>query len=440
MDFQNITSRFKKLFAYCTVGIWTDSRDIWYIRPLKVLNILIQLFFRKDLQQKACALTYHTVLAITPILAILFAIGTGFGLQDMICHELETVFPGQKQLLDLIFAFVKKYLAHANESAFVGVGIILMLWTLYSLLSNIEDTFNKIWGVREGRSFKNKFIAYTAFALIVPVLMICYGGVTIVMTDTMQHAITGSFFPPLIAYTLKVIPWLLSCLIFTLVYIFIPNTSVRFSNAFGSGILCGILFCILEWVFETGQIYVSNYNAIYGSFAFLPLLLIWLQFSWLLCLFGALLTYSAQKVEQFDYLGAVDSLSSEYCMKVETIILAIIVKRFQNGEEPLSQHSLAKECHLPITLVQRTVNKLLDAKLIIPVLLEEKRENCYQPKCDLSKATVRDIFVALNTAGEDISFEEFERNYRAAFNQIANYHTTVSTLQSPLISELLNDR
>ena len=230
--------------------------------------------------------------------------------------------------------FVDSYLAEASQGIFVGIGIIFLLWTLISLLSNIEEAFNTIWDVKRDRSMYQKVTDYIAICLMVPILMICSSGVSIFMSATVQNNIYFSFLSPLVNIALEALPVFLAWVAFTLSYFLIPNTKVKFQYAAISGAVCAIIFQILQLLFVNGQIYVSKYNAIYGSFAFLPLLLIWLQFSWLILLFGCVLTYSLQNVLSYNFLGNLSKMSENYSRKVTIILSAAIVGRFREGKTP----------------------------------------------------------------------------------------------------------
>ena len=143
------------------------------VKIIKTLNLSVRAFFNGDIQTKACALTYRTMLAIVPALALIVAIGRGFGLQKMLQDTLIENFSSQRELLDKAFDFVNSYLNQTSSGVFVGVGIVVLLWTLVSILSSVEHAFNDIWGVKSGRSFWRKVTDYLAIFLILPVIMIC---------------------------------------------------------------------------------------------------------------------------------------------------------------------------------------------------------------------------------------------------------------------------
>lgn len=276
-------------WEYVTVGVWRDTRRNWKVDTVKTLALSAKSFFNADLQTQACAMTYRTLLAVVPALALLFAIGRGFGLQNVLQDELFRMFPAQHQAVGYAMNFVDSYLSSSSEGIFVGVGLIFLLWTLISLFGNIEDTFNLIWGVKQGRSLGRKITDYTAMLLILPVVMICASGLTILLSSTLQAFLHWTFMSPVITWVLEGVSWVLTWLFFALLYLLMPNTKVKFVNAFIAGVFAGTGFLVLQWLFVTGQLYVSKYNAIYGSFSFLPLMLIWMQLTWVITFAGGVI-------------------------------------------------------------------------------------------------------------------------------------------------------
>lgn len=387
-------------WKYCSRGVWGDTRTSFKVNLIKTLNLSVRSFLSADLQSTACALTYRMLLAIVPALALLFAIGRGFGFQNLLTSQLFGYFPSQQKALEAAFRFVDAYLAQASEGLFVGVGILFLLWTLISLVSSVEDAFNRIWGVKYGRSFWRKITDYTAIFLILPVLMICSSGLSIFMSTTLQEAIPLKFMSPAISAMLDCATIVLTCLFFTGAYMLIPNTTVKFKNALMSGILAGLAFQILQWLFVTGQLYVSKYNAIYGGFAFLPLLLIWMQLVWVICLSGAVLCYSSQNIFRFSFTSEVTDISILYRRKITLAIMAVVARRFKMGLQPLRSADFVAEYNIPTRLVEDIVAELADAGLLARVMTG-KNENDYalQPATDITGLTVGRVVASVENHG-----------------------------------------
>lgn len=390
-----------RLWRYCSDGVWRDTRNNWGINTVKTINLSVKSFLNSDLQGKACAMAFRTMLAIVPALALLFAIGRGFGFQIVLENELFGLLPGQESAISETLKVVESYLAHTSGGMFVGVGLVFLLWTLISLVSNVERAFNNIWGIKVGRSLWRKITDYTAMLLILPILMICASGLTFFVSTTLQRVFDFAFMTPLITVGLKFVSWVLTWLFFAAVYALIPYTKVRFKNALIAGIFAGTCFLLLQWAFVSGQIYVTRYNAIYGSFAFIPLMLIWLQLTWVVCLSGAVLCYSSQNIFQFSFSTEISAISDNYRRKVSLAIAAIIVRDFVTGQHIPTRSSIARDYNIPSRLVANVTERLIDAGLINRIYVEDKDESFgFAPAISVDKFTVDLVLHKLQNQGQ----------------------------------------
>lgn len=417
MSFKSIYDRAMTLWDYCSGGVWEDHRDTLGVKVVKTINLTVRTFLSTDLQTKACAMTYRTLLAIVPALALIFAIGRGFGFQNLLQNQLYAYLPSQHKALEMAFSFVDSCLAQASEGIFVGVGIVFLLWTIVSLLDNVEETFNEVWGVTVDRSIFRKVTDYLAICIILPILMICSGGLQVFMSSAIQK-----FFPdiltPFLEVLLDCVSYVLAWLFFAGAYILIPNTKVNIKNALMAGVVAGTAFQILQWLFVSGQLYVSKYNAIYGSFSFLPLMLIWMQLSWLITLAGALICCAAQNIAMFSYDRQTRAISLSYRRRVEIAILTVIVKRMVTGQPPVTAADLSRDYLIPSRLTGEIVARLIACGLIVRVLPEATPDADpatlpVQPTLPPDSYTMAYVCRTLDTHGEsgfltafDIRFSE----------------------------------
>ena len=263
------------------------------------LYLTIRFFTEKRVMTQASALTYSTLLAIVPMLAVVFAIARGFGYNKYIEIWFREVLSSQPQVADVIVSFVNSYLIHTKSGIFLGVGLIFMLYTVLMLVNNVEETFNQIWQVNNSRPILRSFANYLAMFFLFPIIIVVSTGLSVfmeTMADSMDNlAVLGPFIHKLLQYS----PYMLMSLFFIVLYVYMPNTEVRLSCAIIPGILAGIAMQVLQVVYIHSQIWVTGYNAIYGSFAALPLFMLWIQISWTICLFGAQLTYTNQNLNRF---------------------------------------------------------------------------------------------------------------------------------------------
>ena len=410
----NIFTRFftkiSDWYSYASSGVWDDTSTKTKVKVVKVINLSFRSFMDRDLQTKSMALTYSTVLAIVPAFAMIFAIGRGFGFQNLLEEQLFLNFPAQKSFITFALKFVDSYLNEASQGVFVGVGLIFLLYTMVSLLSDIETAFNQIWDIKKDRSILQKVTDYIAICLLVPIMMICSSGVSIFMSTTLQGNDHFAFLTPIVNVALEASPFILAFLAFSISFCMIPNTRVKVKYATTAGAICAVIFQILQMLFLSGQLYVSKYNAIYGSFSFLPLLLIWLQLSWLILLFGCVLTYSLQNVFAFNFLDNTVPPSRSLETKVMLIIMGIVARRFHNGEPPLSAQEISVNYNLPIRMVNRLCDKLKKAGLI-NLVMKENETIGITPALDTDELTVGNIFKRIENEGNSHYIPRFDKIY-----------------------------
>lgn len=410
--FERLQGKIIGLWNYFNTGVWRETRSTLKINTVKTISLSVKSFLDTDLQSKACAMAFRTMLALVPALALIFAIGRGFGFQHILEDELYALFPAQHVAISETLQFADSYLNTASEGVFVGIGLVFLLWTLISLISNVEDTFNAVWGIHNGRPFWRQITDYTAMLLILPVLMICASGLTIFMSSTLQSIFHFEFMTPIIGWILKFASWAFMWLFFAAAYMLIPNTKVKFGNALIAGIFAGTGFMILQWVFVTGQIYVTRYNAIYGSFAFVPLLLLWLQLTWVVCLSGAVLCFSSQNIFQFSFRDEINAISPNYRRKVTIAIAAIIVQCFTKHLAAPTRQGISKDYGIPARLVGEIIDLLLASGIVNRVLTNIKEETYgYAPAVSPSELTVEYLLIRINREGREDFIPHFDKSF-----------------------------
>lgn len=414
-------------------GLWRNLRKL-----VSVIRITAKHFLDDELQLRASALTYNTMLAIVPILAILIAVAGGFGFEKIIESQILESFPAQKDALSTAFQFVDNYLKFSQSGVVIGIGVVFLLWTVISLLSNIEMTMNKIWQAKE-RSLYHKVNDYTSLFIFLPILMILSSGTSVLITTFLKDAEeTFGFITPLIYKLLELSPYFFTIIFFTVAYLLIPNTKVKFKYAFIAGILCGIAFQLFQYLYLNGQIWVSKYNAIYGSFAFLPLLLLWMQLSWLIFLFGVLLSFSMQTAD-YGNEDNVKSISSQYYKFILLIISCVIVQRFEKGLSPLTLQNISSTYNIPIRIAKTVINKLINSGIIIETLSDDERVPSYQPAFDISNMSVGMLLSRVDADGTGEKNFRINRDekYKLQWETITKaYNTMYNAMDNVLIKDV----
>lgn len=426
------------LIAFLSTGIWSDPRRSRGLNILRTASLSVRSFLNRDIQTQACAMTYRTLLAVVPALALFLAIGRGFGIQDILQNELLRLFPAQRMAIRYSMSFVNAYLENASEGIIVGIGIVFLLYTLISLLSNVEDSFNLIWGQKTGRSLWRKLTDYTAMLLILPILMLCASGISIMISSTLTDIFNFSFMTPVISLLLESLSWVISILFFTAAYILIPNTKVKFKNALISGVIAGLAFRVLQWLFVSGTLYVTKYNAIYGSFAFVPLFLLWMQLAWVICLTGTIICYSSQNVFAFSLDREVTSISPRYRDLVTIAITAVVTQRFVNHQQPITARGLMDGYEIPARLVTGITDRLVAAGIFNRVLVSNDIDECgFQLAIDPSTFSVGDLRKYIYNFGASDFIIDFDERFGSVIQAFEHMRAALDKVsESVLIKDL----
>ena len=415
-----------KIIYFITYDIWRITENEVsgvkriYIYLAKSVILAIRGFKREDLQTKASALTYSTLLAIVPLLAVIVGIAGGFGLRDTVRESVYSYFPGHVMELDKAFNFAENYLGMAQGGIFIGVGLALLLYTVVNLIATIETTFNNIWQVKNSRSWRRKITDYLALFIILPAMMTLSSGLSLFLS-TMRKTFLNEFlfFTPVADTLLYFAPYFITILIFTALFVMVPNTKVRFLNALSAGFITGCAFQLFQYFYISGQIWVSKYNAIYGSFAALPLLLLWLQISWLLVLFGAEIAYSSQNVKKFSFERDSKNISRRYRDFLILLITSLIIKRFEKREQPYSADEISDENCIPIRLTTEILYMLTELGIILEVRIDkDERVVHYQPAMDIHQISAGFLWRKMDEYGSENFKIDNVRQFKAPWELI----------------------
>lgn len=405
--FRQLLVRSKMIWKFLTYEIWRiTEHEVSAVRhffflALKSLILSFRFFFRDALQQKASALTYNTLLAIVPLLAILLSISRGFGIQELIEQQLLEYFPAQREIIIDSFGVVENYLRKTNSTVLIGFGMIFLMWTIITLITNIEVVFNNIWQVHSSRNLLRKVTDYLSIFLVIPLMILLSSALSIFVTTSINLPYFQFILGPLLIVVMKIAPYVITCLIFTAIYMLIPNTRVRFINALVAGVVAGVAFQLFQYFYISGQLWVARYNAIYGSFAALPLLLLWIQLSWLICLYGAELAYASQNVRSYDFEHDSQNISRRYSDFLTLLIATLVVKQFYNQSPPLGVEEISNTYHIPSKLTARILCKLTELGILNEVVAPNEKYHAWQPAMDIHKITVGLIITRIDQDGSE---------------------------------------
>ena len=287
-------------------------RRTW-VASLRVLYMSIQAYLEEGIGTLAGSLTYSTVLSVVPMLAVIIGIAKGFGLQEVVREALTNTLPGHDQQFERTFTYVENYLGQVQGGLFIGLGLLILFYTVLMLISTIEDAFNKLWQAPYPRSWSRRIVNYFGAFILLPLILTVSSGTTLFLS-TLNHTYLGSLevISTLTTQLLSLVPYVLITLAFTGLYFFVPNVRVRFLPALIAGVISGIAFQLFQGLYISGVLWISKYNAIYGSFAAVLLALLWMQLSWLIVLLGAQISYAIQHVWHFNAPPSADTPSRYY--------------------------------------------------------------------------------------------------------------------------------
>ena len=438
-------SKLESLIQFLTIDIWRMNHDAraekhgMWIAVFKKLYLAVQFFIDKGVMAAASALTYSTLLAIVPVVAVVFAIARGFGFNKYIEEWFINMLSSQPQAADVIVGFVNSYLVHTHSGVILGIGLIFMLWTVLSLIDNVEITFNQIWQVKEQRAWSRKITDYISFFFLAPIAIVLTSGVTIFLTTIAKQMEGYMLLGSAVRFFISLMPYVIMAAVFISLYVFLPNTRVKLKNAIVPGILAGVAMQLLQYFYIYCQIFLSGYNAIYGSFAALPLFMLWVQLSWTICLFGAELTYTSQNLGEYAFLAVPDEISHRYRLLLSTVLMSKICERKDQEQPAYTAFQLKMVTGLPIRIVSDLLHDMVDAGLLNAYYSDiDSEEAVYTPAVPIDHLTVGTIVDRLETRGKWTIDMDLEKlcDSPAWHKAIALRHQYLETLRSVEIREL----
>lgn len=424
-------------------GIWKDysnrpRHERLFMATIRMLVIAIERFTTRRIVDSAAALTYSTLLAFVPILAVVFAIARGFGYNKYIEKWFMDLLSSQPQAAETIVGFVNSYLIHTQSGIILGIGLIVMLWTVTMLIRNIELAFNRIWQVKKPRSIFRTITDYMGMFFLAPIIIVVTSGISIFIATFASRTQEFELLAPMARFLWDCTPYVLMSGVFTGLYIFMPNTRVKLKCAIGPGILAGVAMQGLQLIYIHSQIWVSSYNAIYGSFAALPLFMLWVQISWNICLFGAELCYTSQNMEEFAFRTETYEISPRYRIIMSMLIMKLICKRFEEGKKPFTALEIKLATNIPIRVTQQLLYELADMHFLSEVTSDEKgEESVYQPAEDLSRLSVGRLIDSYESNGKwEIDMNMDGLNHETWNKAITNHSEYLKAQREVLLKDL----
>lgn len=439
--------RLKKAVNFVERDVWKiplkdlPPRKSFLIKQLRIFILALRGFREDNILIRASALTYYTLLAVVPVVAMGFGIAKGFGLEAFMEKQLREVFVGREEVFNWIMEFAYSMLETTQGGVIAGVGLVILLYTIIIVMVYVEESFNDIWQIKQSRPFARKVSDYFAIMFVGPLFLIMSSTATVFLTTKISNISEQldffQFLSPAFILLVNLIPYVLIWIVFTLVYVVMPNTKVKISSALIGAILAGTVFIFTQWAYIHFQVGVSRYNAIYGSFAALPLLLFWIRISWLIVLFGAEISFANQNVEYYEFEHEARNISFFNRKLLALYVYNLIAKRFATGDLALTPPQIAVKLEMPIKIVREILDDLQEVKLVSETLSEHHKENAYQPSSDIYKVTIRSLIERLDHKGvdaliakESVELDELRRTLKA-FS-----HTLADTSENRLVKDV----
>ncbi len=392
------------------------TRDLWRIRirdlprshslliqPLRVVVRAWRGFDEDKCRLRASALTFYTLLSMVPVAAMAFGVAKGFGLQQVLEKVILERLRGQERIAEQVIAFSDKLLDSAQGGLIAGIGVAVLFWTVIQVLGNIEESFNDIWGVRHPRTLMRKLADYLSIMLICPVLLILSSSATLFIAGEVHFIVAQLSFlgplAPLIFFSLKILPYAAMWVMFSFVYICMPNTNVKISAGLLGGVAAGTVYQLTQWIYVKFQIGVSGYGAVYGSFAALPLFLAWLELSWTIVLWGAEISFAAQNVATYEFEPECLEASPAFKRLLTLRTATSVVKRFCESAPAPTEADLTRELDIPIRLMRQILFELVSCGVLTEVVSDGSEEKAYHPARSDEELTIKNVIDLLDQKG-----------------------------------------
>lgn len=390
---------------FFSIAYWTEKlyqSKSFIAKTMRIMMAAVRGFSNDDCSLQASALTYYSILSIVPVLAVAFGIAKGFGFEKHLEKEVTQKFFEQKELAEKIIGFAYSALQSAQGGLIAGVGVIVLFWTVLKLLSNIESSFNAIWKVRKPRPLARRFNDYLAMIIFCPLFFAASSSLSIfIVTQVSSYSRNHGFWDtvsPLITLSFQIFPLFLSWLLFTALYLVMPNTKVPVWCAILAGTIAGTCFQVVQWIYINFQLGITSYGAIYGSFAALPLLILWINLSWFITLAGAEIAYHAEN----DIVVSKRDKAKEHREIDERILgLAIVqhcIEAFYNNSPPLTIYDIARITGINVVTARNLVEQLKDEAILSEVRWGKGSNIAYQPGLNINNITIQMVCKALNNS------------------------------------------
>lgn len=356
----------------------------------QIIFYTIKGFIDDSCNLRAAALTYFTLMSIVPVLAVALGLARGFGFAKILENVVEDQLREQPDIAQYIINFAYSLLETTSSGVIAGIGVILLLWSVYNILGNIEEALNNIWRVPNPRSWVRKITDYVTAIIMCPLFFVVSSSLTIYLkTHFVDDNRWGAF---LETGLIHLTPYLLTWMLFTFLYFFLPNRRIPLRYGLIGVFVAGTAYQLLQAFYITVQLKLSSFGAVYGSFAALPLFLIWLNLSWMIVLAGAELAYQAEIADWKNSPSQTGNLQFKTSIRVLALMVVYaVVKAFHEGKEPYTIHQLSEKFGVSKNNLEEVIQHLIRHKIISETMYEADSDRHYQPARDVNSLTLKTV-------------------------------------------------
>ena len=367
----------------------------WAVRQYKLLFYTVQGLSSHGTMVRSAALTFYTLMSLVPVVALVFAVVKGFGLAEGLEQNLYEVLPQSPEVIDYVVGFAQKALARTQGGWVALVGVLTLFWAVIKVFGSIEDAFNNIWEVRSTRSAARKYGDYIAVVVVAPILWVISSSMGNYAAEIL--GVAGS---PALEVLSRAGSLVVAWVMFTFIYVVLPSTKVRFTAALTAGVVAGTAFVLFQWGYVYLQRWMTSYNAIYGSFAALPLFLLWMQISWEILLLGGELSFAYQNVARFDEERESLLVSYDCRRKLMVGVMVLVSRAFRDGRGAVSFSEIRDRLDVPTRIMNNILYTLVQARMLNEIRTEGTEYDLeYAPARDISTLRVYDILSAVDSHG-----------------------------------------
>lgn len=360
----NFKAWFDKVQSFILRDAWnldsTDAKQHGLLaRTVRVGHLLYRGYMDDDLTIHATSLTYGTLTSLVPILAVAIAVMRGFGMGDDMLSKLldKPWYQGLPEGMQTFIGQIMDIVTKTNFFALGWIGLIIFILTAVFLLSNVERSFNRVWGVDKERNIFRQITNYTCVLVFVPMLIGLVVGVRAkVVIQTIQ---AGGFDVPVGTWGAALVSFLALWAAIFFLFMFVPNTRVRFSPAAWASLVTTVVFVGWMRIFTVMQVGVAKYNFIYGAFAAIPIFMFWLYITWVIWLVGAEFAFALQYSDTYQLERSADTASMRARLLLSLMVLRDAARAMRGGDD-FDADAFARRNTVPTRLVHAVIKQLAE--------------------------------------------------------------------------------